>query len=243
MNSRVGRRLVGRGFVSSRRDLVLVPLSAALDLDGQVSHADLSPDDLTVERRVAGLGRHDLHDARKLSGSDLPEVQIGDGHVVDLLEATLERLRRRERGRDVEQLLRGAGGEPYGPAPDDERADDPHHWIEQRDLEVATRDQRDDGEDARQRVGEDVEPRRLEVVVPRGGRGLVVVRGVIVMCVVVMCVVVTSVVVTSVVVLGVVVMRMAATGRTVVGTAARPMRMTVAVAPMIVVVPEDQRTN
>ncbi|MND01458.1 hypothetical protein D3C83_204590 [compost metagenome] len=60
--------------------------AARVNLDRQVRDRQRGEDEVPVVVDVAGRRRDDRDDAAPAAGSELPDVEVGDAHVVDRFE-------------------------------------------------------------------------------------------------------------------------------------------------------------
>ena len=112
--------------------------------------------------------------------ADAPDVEVCDLRVAWAFNLLADFLNQVRIGR-VEQDARRIPHQAPRPAGDDDSADNAHGGIEEGPSGIFAGDERDDCQDRRQRVGEDVEVGGAEIVV---GRGAVVMIMVVIMNVV-----------------------------------------------------------
>ena len=106
----------------------------------------------------------DFDDRSARVRSHTPDVQIGDLHASQRFDTFAKRRFCILVG-GIEEHGRGIAHERPRPAPDDDRADNSHNRIHPGKAKIASREQCGDREHRRQRVGEDVEIGRAQVVV------------------------------------------------------------------------------
>jgi hypothetical protein len=168
-------------------------------LECQVRERHRGQDLLAIELRFAGRVGEERDDAAAAAGAEIPDVEVGDVHVVVRLEAGADGALGLGRGAHVEQLPGGPGAEPPRPLDDDGGADDAHDRIEPAQPEVAASEERGDRQHAGEGVGEHVHVGRAQVVIVVGPtmvlavvapapRFVVVVRAVVVVVVVLLSV-------------------------------------------------------